>query len=176
MFKTVVCWNSMRFTWYVKNIFSEMKRSSSATNWRSVINITYDAFLCSVHLPCLWLKNWSDLDGAHYMLTCWVKLSADDILKYFSYFPWKQVLTFHANCLMKCQVLFKVYTQKNIMEFVICWISPESGKGYYYKVYHVSTSFSTGNSFLFCTDCFPSNCHISVLFYLIPLELPEQKL
>ena len=38
----------------------------------------------------------------------WVKYSVDYSLKYFSYFfPWKQGLRFHANCLgMKCQILF----------------------------------------------------------------------
>ena len=33
------------------------------------------------------------------LVDCWVKLSADDILKHFSYFSRKQDFAFHANCL-----------------------------------------------------------------------------
>ena len=44
------------------------------------------------------------------------KFSADDILKYFFLiFPRKQDLTFHANCLLKCQILFSGKNKKNII-------------------------------------------------------------
>ena len=43
---------------------------------------------CTIHVELLVLR-----------LACWVKNSADDILKYVSYFPQKQILTYHANCL-----------------------------------------------------------------------------
>ena len=46
-------------------------------------------------------------------------------------FPIKQDLTFHAKerICMKCQNLFSVKSKKNITQFVVCWISPESDKG-----------------------------------------------
>ena len=60
-----------------------------------------------------------------YHLELWIKLSADDILKYFSYFFQEtgfdipsRLSPMETVC-MKCQNLF----------LVICWISPESGKG-----------------------------------------------
>ena len=49
-----------------------------------------------------------------------------DSLKYYSYFPTKQILTFHANCL-QCQILFSRESKK--YEFAVYWISPECGKG-----------------------------------------------
>ena len=53
-------------------------------------------------------------------LAVWIKFSAIDILKYFSYFFGKHDLTFHANCLlspveticMKCQVMFSGKVRK----------------------------------------------------------------
>ena len=41
-------------------------------------------------------------------LVLWVKFSADEVLKYISYFPRKQVLTFHANCLQWRQFAWNV--------------------------------------------------------------------
>ena len=40
----------------------------------------------------------------------WVKISADNILRYFSYYPRKQVLTFHANCLHWRQFAWNIKT------------------------------------------------------------------
>ena len=76
-------------------------------------------------LPCqVWQK---------FFRACWVKNSADDILKYIFYiFSNRLDLTFHANYLlscMKCQILFfQKNKKKKGHQFVICWIFPESGK------------------------------------------------
>ena len=51
-------------------------------------------------LSMLWVLIW--------FLALWVKFSAADILKYFSYFPRKQILTFHANCLQWRQFAWNV--------------------------------------------------------------------
>ena len=45
-----------------------------------------------------------------------VKFSADIILKYFSYFPRKQYLTFHA-IFMKCLILFSEKNKKNYQSY-----------------------------------------------------------
>ena len=51
--------------------------------------------------------------------------STGDILKYFLILPRKQNLPFHANCLQS----YLEKNTKNIANSVVCWISPESGKG-----------------------------------------------
>ena len=68
-------------------------------------------------------------------LALWVKFSADDILKYFSYIPQKArvdiscklspVETIH----MKCQILFSGKNKKKNHQFVVSWFSQESEKG-----------------------------------------------
>ena len=58
------------------------------------------------------------------ILALWVKFSADDISKYFSYFSSMETIC------IKCQILFSGKNKKRYHQFVICWISPESIKGY----------------------------------------------
>ena len=59
-------------------------------------------------------------DLSYSCLACWVKFSADDLLKYFSYFSQKICSRFQANCLqwrkfsIKSQILFSWKNQKNI--------------------------------------------------------------
>ena len=47
---------------------------------------------------------------------------------FFLIFPTKQDLALHANCCMKCQILFSAKLET--YQFVVCWISPESGNLY----------------------------------------------
>ena len=60
-------------------------------------------------------------------LTLWVKFSADDILKQFSYFPQKTGVDIsckqspmEAFC-MKCQILFSGKNMKKIFQYDVCW-------------------------------------------------------
>ena len=43
--------------------------------------------------------------AVNYHFACWVQVSADDILKYFSYFPRKKNLALHADCLLRRQFI-----------------------------------------------------------------------
>ena len=58
----------------------------------------------------------------------------NDILKYFSYFSQKTGFDFSCTLspqetmCMKCQSLFSGKNKKKYHQFVVCWISPESGK------------------------------------------------
>ena len=62
------------------------------------------------------------------------KFSADDILKYISYFSQKTELNMSCKLCpleticMTCQILFSGKIRKKYNYFVVCWISPESGK------------------------------------------------
>ena len=65
-------------------------------------------------------------------LALWVKFSADDILKYFSYFFSPENIGFDISCklsptiCMKCQSLFssKIWKRK-YHKYVVCWICPK---------------------------------------------------
>ena len=65
-------------------------------------------------------------------LALWVEISADDILKYFSYFSHKTWFGISYNLspmetiCMECQILFFLRKIRKIFQYIICWISPES--------------------------------------------------
>ena len=71
-----------------------------------------------------------------YRLALWVNFSADDILKCFSCFY--QESDFDLSCKLaalktictNCQNLFSGKNKKQYHRCVVCWISPEIGKGY----------------------------------------------
>ena len=53
---------------------------------------------------------------------------------FFSYFSKKKVFTFHTKCLLRKQFAWNVKAYflgkiKKYHQFVVCWISPENGKG-----------------------------------------------
>ena len=64
------------------------------------------------------------------MFSFLVKLSADIILQYFSYFSQKSgfdiSFKLEAIC-MNFQIMFSRINKKNIINFVVYWISQESG-------------------------------------------------
>ena len=62
------------------------------------------------------------------------KKSADDLKYFFSYFPPRISLTFHANCLkeivcMKCQSLFSGENKKSVISLSSAEFAPGSDKG-----------------------------------------------
>ena len=72
--------------------------------------------------PCSWHKqNWYIQSNPLYRLALWVKFSADNILKYFSYFSQKTgydiscKLSPKETICMKCQILFSGKNKKNII-------------------------------------------------------------
>ena len=69
-------------------------------------------------------------------LVLWVEFSVDDILKYFSYFSQKSrfwhFMQIVSNGGSLNEMSYPVFweNKKKYHQFVVCWTSPESGKGY----------------------------------------------
>ena len=98
---------------------------------------------------------WPHLPGSIDFTTLWANSAHNKLMIFFLFFSRKQDLTFHTNCLhwyfdyfsqktgygfscklspmeticMKCQILVSGKNKKKYHQYVICWISPESGKG-----------------------------------------------
>ena len=74
-----------------------------------------------------------------YRLSCWVKISADDILKYYSYFS--QKIRFGISCKLFLTWNVKVYSMGKIRKYhqsVICLISMESVKVLVFMIWYIN--------------------------------------
>ena len=85
-------------------------------------------------------------------LVCWVKISADNILKYFLYFP--QKIGFDISCKLSPNLHEKsvpIFWEQEKYQFVVCWIFQESGYGKRYNsIVRASEFVHSGEQIVAC--------------------------